>query len=281
MNKENAWKEDDSTLYRQLAPVAVPVRAEQLATLLTLMPFAPQEDFVAVELACGEGDYSAALLDAFPKAKVIALDGSQEMRQRAVRRLSPFGQRAAVQPFDILKTDWLKALASVDCVFSSLCIHHLDAKGKRRLFKKIFEKLSPRGVLLIADLVEPQRTEARALFADGWDFSTRRQSLALAQSAALYEKFVQARWNYYRYPDPYDTPSPLFDQLLWLKEARFEAVDCFWMQAGHAIYGGYKQRDQLPQKTLSFQTALTTAQKALPPSPQPSPTRGDLRRGFP
>jgi len=35
-------------------------------------------------------------------------------------------------------------------------------------------------------------------------------------------------------------PYRVFDQLKWLEEAGFSAVDCFWMRAGHAIYGGYK-----------------------------------------
>ena len=30
------------------------------------------------------------------------------------------------------------------------------------------------------------------------------------------------------------------DQLDWLREAGLSTVDCFWMQAGHAIYGGYR-----------------------------------------
>lgn len=284
MNKENAWLEDDSTLYQQIAPVAVPARAEQLATLLALMPFAVNEAFTAVELACGEGLYSAALLDAFPQATVVALDGSPQMRERAAGRLSPFSRRAVVRPFDILKTDWLEALAGVDCVFSSLCVHHLDAEGKRCLFAAIFGKLSARGALLIADLVQPQRPEARALFADSWESSARQQSLALTQSVAAYDRFVRARWNHYRHPDPYDTPSPLFDQLLWLKEAGFGAVDCFWMRAGHAIYGGYKRRDQLAQPTLSLQAALAAAQKALPHAtsggPSPMKGKGDLPKGF-
>jgi hypothetical protein len=35
-----------------------------------------------------------------------------------------------------------------------------------------------------------------------------------------------------------DKPSRLSDQFRWLEEAGFAEVDVFWMQAGHAIYGG-------------------------------------------
>ena len=41
-------------------------------------------------------------------------------------------------------------------------------------------------------------------------------------------------------PDPADHPSALFHHLVWLKHAGFAVVDCFWMHAGHAVYGGFK-----------------------------------------
>jgi hypothetical protein len=34
-------------------------------------------------------------------------------------------------------------------------------------------------------------------------------------------------------------PDRVFEQLRWLEEAGFRAMDCFWMRAGHAVYGGY------------------------------------------
>ncbi len=78
------------------------------------------------------------------------------------------------------------------------------------------------------------------MFADDWDRLAAEQASARTDGAELRRLFDAERWNYYRYPDPADRPSPLFDQLLWLREVGFSAVDCFWMNAGHAIYGGYK-----------------------------------------
>ena len=48
---KDSWTESDSLLYQKLAPVAVPARAEQIATLLTLLPFTAQEPFRAIELS--------------------------------------------------------------------------------------------------------------------------------------------------------------------------------------------------------------------------------------
>lgn len=257
------WTEADSQLYRDLAPVAVPARAEQIAALLTLLPFKQDQAFRAVEVGCGEGMLSYALLDYFSQARIIGLDGSTEMRRRAAARLEPFGPRARIEPFDLNETNWFTHLQDVDCVVSSLCLHHLDGPQKQHLFAAGFERLAGGGALLIADLVEPQRPEARELFAATWDRLAEAQSRAETGSSQLFEKFLEAEWNTYRYDDPIDQPSPLVDQLIWLKEAGFQVVDCFWLQAGHAIYGGYKLGPDRPGGNVTFTTALRSARSAL------------------
>ena len=70
----------------------------------------------------------------------------------------------------------------------------------------------------------------------------RAQNRDQADSLEVVRRFEAERWNYYRdpTPDPYDQPSPLSDQLAWLREAGFTVADCFWMRAGHAIFGGYR-----------------------------------------
>ena len=47
--------------------------------------------------------------------------------------------------------------------------------------------------------------------------------------------------NSQTFPDPMDKPSGLFEQLGWLEAAGFEAVDVYWLKAGHAIYGGQRK----------------------------------------
>ncbi|MCL4297819.1 MAG: methyltransferase [Anaerolineae bacterium] len=257
------WTEADSRLYQEIAAVAVPAREEQIAALLTLLPFSQADSFRAVELGCGEGFLSHALLNCFPQVQVVALDGSAEMRTQAAARLSAFGARASVEPFDLNSGDWLLHLEGTDCVVSSLVVHHLDGEQKQRLFAAIYERLPSRGALLIADLIQPQRSEAGELFAATWDRSAEAQALAKTGSRHLYEQFVKTEWNYYRFPDPFDKPSPLFEQLTWLKAAGFAVVDCFWLQAGHAIYGGYKSAPDDSSGGVSFTTTLRSVQAAL------------------
>ena len=233
------WSEADSRIYRELAAIAVPRRDEQIAALLTLTPFATDEPFQIVELGCGEGRLGMALLSLFPHARYLGLDGSDSMRRDAGERLRRFGERARIETFDLAASDWLERTRGADLVVSSLAVHHLTSDGKQSLFKAVQERLSKRGALLLADLIEPLRAEARPRFAGSWEHAVGEAAGGRADGEELRRRFTAEQSNYYRYPDPVDRPSGLFEQLLWLREAGFTAVDCFWMQAGHAVYGGF------------------------------------------
>ncbi|HYZ46468.1 MAG TPA: class I SAM-dependent methyltransferase [Actinomycetota bacterium] len=260
------WGEDDSEVYRRLAPIAVPAREEMLATLCCLLPFHQRTEFLAVELGCGEGTLASTLLDCFPRARLMALDGSASMRDLASRRLERFGDRARVEPFELADPQWLPLADGAGGVLSSLVLHHLDGGQKKALFDELARRLGKVGALLIADLVEPQRIEGRALLAAGWDDAARSAALQLGDPDA-FEAFEQAHWNYYRYPDPADKPSPLATQLRWLQAAGFLDVDCFWLRAGHAVYGGYLGSPPADGTPLPFHRALGAARSALDQSP--------------
>ncbi len=255
------WSADQSNQYRQIAAVAVPDRAGQMAAILTLLPFRAADSFRIVEMASGEGRLSHAILQAFPQASLLALDLEESMRRETAGRLRDFGARASVAAFDMAGSDWYGLLDGADAVVSSLCIHHLDGAQKQALFQAVGERLSDRGAFIIADLILSQRDEARELFAATWDQAAEAASVMQTGSRALFEAFQAIRWNYFHYADPFDKPSPLFDQLVWLKEAGFAVVDCFWMQTGHAIYGGYMSADS--GGGLPYADAYAAAQAAL------------------
>ncbi len=240
----SGWTEADSHTFLHLADVAVPGRREQMEVLLSLVPAAPDEPFAAVDLCCGEGLVSAGILERFPRARLLALDGSETMLAHARERLAPFGGRAQAQRFDLDRPDgWLDALPSpLRCILSSLALHHIHDEAKRALFGRLASRLEPGGALLIADVLAPASDLARRSFAAAWDRIAREQSLSLTGSLDTYERAVAEGWNAHAEaePVPGETPSRLFEQLQWLQDAGFAAVDCFWLRAGFAVYGGYR-----------------------------------------
>ena len=130
------------------------------------------------------------------------------------------------------------------CVVSSLSIHHLFDEEKQQLFRELADQLEPGGALLVADIIKPATQQIADLFAKQYDEIVRKQSLLIRGDLSGFEQFQQLEWNYflhdYHSVDTNDHPSCLSDQLRWLREVGFSVVDCFWLQAGHAVYGGYK-----------------------------------------
>jgi tRNA (cmo5U34)-methyltransferase len=239
------WSEDDSNLFLDLAEIFVPAREEQVNTLLQLIPANAEETFTVVELASGEGKLAEAILTSFPRCHYLALDGSEAMRTHAQQRLAGFAERLEVRPFELSAQAWRAEIpAKVRCVLSSLCVHHLDGAGKRQLFRDMLKHLEPSGALLLADIVLPANQRVADFFAQQYDEIVREQSLARLDDLSGYEEFEKQEWNYFRYdygkPNLRDQPSLLSEQLRWLQEVNFRQVDCYWMRAGHAIYGGYK-----------------------------------------
>ena len=246
-----SWSEDDSRLYRSLARVAVPRREAMLAALLAQIPYPEGEAFRLVELGSGEGLLARAALELFPGVEVRALDGSAAMRHATEATCEAHRSRLTVAPFDLLDLEardpaaaaepaWLEHLEGADAVVSSLCVHHLSSPGKRALFAAAAERLAPGGALMIFDLVEPAGDVVRALWAAQWDVAASARAAQVEGGARALEAFHREGWNLYRHPDPVDKPSPLVDQLRWLREAGFEEAECTALVAGHALYGGRK-----------------------------------------
>jgi cyclopropane fatty-acyl-phospholipid synthase-like methyltransferase len=163
------------------------------------------------------------------------------MLAAASRRLKRFGQRVELRLFDLAGPAWLQeAGGPFRCVLSSLAFHHLTPEEKRRLFKELREKLEPGGVLLLADVTEPASRSVWQSVSATWHRVAREQSLAASGALDLYERCVEEGWAPPEVQPPGEMPSGLFEQLKWLEEAGFSVVDCFWMRAGIAIYGGYR-----------------------------------------
>ena len=239
---EPDWTEEDSATFLDIGHYAVPEREVQIAAICSMVP-AFEGPIRIVELCCGAGLLTKALLERFPDASMLAFDGSPSM---LVATRDVVGEadlhRLETRPFDLARSDWRSLEAPVQAVVSSLAIHHLDGEGKRRLFADVAAMLAPGGVFLLADILLPAGPAAQRWAAESWDAEVRRRALALDGTLAGYERFQAENWNLFSdpEPDPVDKPSTLIDQLNWLREAGFSEVDVYWMKAGHAVFGGRK-----------------------------------------
>jgi tRNA (cmo5U34)-methyltransferase len=238
---EPRWEEDDSATFIRYGELFVPQRDEQLQALLALVPAEPDEEFAAVDLGSGPGAVSLALLDAFPQCRVAAIDLSPLMLSTLRERAGGRANRVTCIEGDIAGEAWTNAVeAPVRVIVSSLAIHHLDGPGKQRLYSRLGGMLEPEGALLILDIVEPINAQAARAYAEEWD----RAVASAAESWDVEDALTVFRggWNHFATTDlEFDKPSLLRDNLRWLDEAGFVAVDCFRLNAGHALFGGLRR----------------------------------------
>jgi trans-aconitate methyltransferase len=175
-----------------------------IATLVSLVPFDLAGSPRVLDLCSGDGRLAEALLTRFPHVTLDALEGDALRRQDLVTRLAPFGDRVRVAAFDVTTLDWWDRMFGADLVVSAFGLNRLSDAKKQYLYKAAADRLSPRGGLLIADRVAVQHPWVQAPAADTF-------------------------------------PAALFHQLVWLKHAGFAAVDGFQVEAGQAVFGGFKQ----------------------------------------
>jgi tRNA (cmo5U34)-methyltransferase len=243
MTQTASWQESDSQDFIDYGRYFVPQREYQLQTIADLIP-PPDGPAHILELSCGEGLLAEVLLARFPDVTLHGYDLSPAMLAQAQNRVARFGDRFMPRQFDLAETAWRTAEPTFHAVVSSLTIHHLDGPDKLRLFLDLYRMLQPGGVLVIADLIAPMRELGTAVAAKAWDEAVRQRSQQFDGSDAALEQFERLQWNLYRYPeDPetaIDKPSSLLDQLKWLEQAGFTAVDLHWALAGHVIYSGVK-----------------------------------------
>lgn len=239
---ERSWNESDSQIFIDQGQIYTPRRDELRDAFLDLIPAEPNDEFQVVELAPGAGWLSAAILGRFPNASILALDGSEEMLAETARALEPFPNRWETGAIQLLDRDWRAQLPTgLRAIVSSLAIHHLKGTAKRDLFADLHDHLAPGGALLIADLIEPASPAALRHMARAWDVDVERQSLQLSGSPAPWEFFRDDHWNIYTWPDlEMDFPSPLVDQIDWLRQTGYSRIDIPWARAGHTLIAAYR-----------------------------------------
>jgi tRNA (cmo5U34)-methyltransferase len=125
------------------------------------IPFPPGR---VLELGIGTGETTRRLLERYPDADVVGLDSNPEMVFRA-RELTDQVRLARMED-PLPDGPW-------DLVISVLSVHHLDADGKRDLFRRVREQSRS---LVIGDVVTADVQIAS--LEPGVDFPNRAEDVA-------------------------------------------------------------------------------------------------------
>jgi tRNA (cmo5U34)-methyltransferase len=118
----------------------VPRYEELQERTIDAIPFAPQR---VLELGFGTAETTRRLWERYPDCRITGLDSSPEMVFRA-RQLGWEEMRLGRIEDPLPDGPW-------DLVISVLAVHHLDADGKRDLFRRVGEHAR---AVVIGDVVE-------------------------------------------------------------------------------------------------------------------------------
>jgi tRNA (cmo5U34)-methyltransferase len=163
-----------------------------------------------LDIGAGTGLMSAYLLEKFPQAHLTLVDIAENMldmaRQRFAGRentryvVSDYSTGVPCGPYDI--------------ACSALSIHHLAPDEKRLLFRRIFGALKPGGMFVNADQADGETPYFRKRYLEYWNDFLKSGPMTEAQHAEILKR-----------RDTLDRNEKLSDQLAWLREAGFSAVD--------------------------------------------------------
>lgn len=137
MNAQFHWNPES---YLDVIHAEVPRYDELQEQAIAAIPFAPKR---VLELGFGTAETTRRLWERYPDARITGLDSSADMVFKA-RELGWEEMRLGRIEDPLPDGPW-------DLVISVLTVHHLDADGKRDLFRRVREQSR---ALVIGDVVE-------------------------------------------------------------------------------------------------------------------------------
>jgi tRNA (cmo5U34)-methyltransferase len=175
-----------------------------------------------LELGAGTGILSVAIAERVQPSQLVLLDASAEMLQHAATRLSPWRPELIIQPL----TAQLPS-GPFHAVVSALAIHHLSDAEKRSLYSRILDVLLPGGIFVNAEQVIGRSDRLQKLF----------KQIHLDRSRGLGSSDAEIQGAINRMS--HDQCATLADQLLWLEQAGYQDIDCFFRSFRFAVFAGW------------------------------------------
>ncbi|CAN5708810.1 class I SAM-dependent methyltransferase [soil metagenome] len=207
----------------------IPDFEEFYDAVLGFVPFESDVEVRVLDLGAGTGVLSEMVAERFPRGTVTLVDFSEKMLDVARQRLAGRGDRFRFVVADYLEEPFPE---QYDLVVSALSIHHLENKDKQKLFRKIQDSLAPGGFFVCADQTLGVTPEIEERYREDLVRRVRKTGVEEQALDRFAEKMKESKSHTFE--------ASLMDQLSWLAEADFEAVDCFYKRGRFVVYGGYK-----------------------------------------
>lgn len=172
-----------------------------------------------LDLGAGTGLLTKYLFEKYPEAEFTLIDLSEEMLKLAKNRFQRYNN------FEYITADYLEHnFNSFDIIVSSLSIHHIEDKEKRKLYKKIYDALNPEGIFLNADQVIGPTPNIDNAYHRNWMEKIDENKFTGPEKDTAIERMK------------FDKPATLDDNLKWLRDCGFEDVDVYYKYYNFCIF---------------------------------------------
>jgi SAM-dependent methyltransferase len=201
-----------------------------------------------LDLGCGTGSLTAAVLAAFPGCQAVGVDLDASLLLLAKHRLAQFGSRVKLLNEDLRDTGWIdKAGGGLDAAVSATALHWLSAAHLAELYRRVGAVLKPGGIFLNADHAGSERPAIQTAWQEQkraalvpmsdrevWSDFWRAYAAALGWDPGMMGSNVVGAW------EGVEDGMPMAWHFARLRESGFAAPECFWRFAGDAVYGALR-----------------------------------------
>ena len=189
---EQDWDELGAHLELE-GEVLLPYLHEAISTLLAMASAGQRAVRRIVDLGSGPGVATTALADAFPDARVVALDRAPALLRQARERADRLGVGDRVTTVTGDLEAGLGAVEPVDLAWAGMVLHHLADPAT--LLRQLRGILQPGGLVAIAEFGPATRTLAHDLGFGLPGFAARHaEALAVAIEAHLPAGAMHLNW---------------------------------------------------------------------------------------
>jgi tRNA (cmo5U34)-methyltransferase len=232
---DEVWKSSAlAGAYLEGVRAAIPLAAEQIDVMLRLVTACGEPLARFLDVGCGDGVLSAALLGRFPNARAVLADFSAPMLEAARKRFAGSPAEVRFVDADYGDASWSRKVehdAPYDAVVSGFSIHHQPDPRKREIYAEIFRLLRPGGVF-----VHVEHVASASLWVAAANSELFIDSLHRHHRGKTRAEVAEEYWN--RPDKAANILAPVETQCQWLRDIGFSDVDCYLKIFELAVFGG-------------------------------------------
>jgi tRNA (cmo5U34)-methyltransferase len=232
---DEVWKAPSlAAAYLEGVRASIPLAQEQIDMMLRLIEACGQPVQSFLDLGCGDGVLSAAIVERFPQAEGVLLDFSEPMLDAAKKRFANQTARLQFAYVDYGLPFWTQSAdhrSPYDAIVSGYSIHHQPDTRKREIYAEIFRLLRPGGIFINVEHVSSPTKWVAGVNDELFIDYLRRGSPQMSRSEV-------AERYYYRPDKAANILAPVELQCQWLRENGFADVDCYLKILELAVFGG-------------------------------------------